>query len=639
MVYFKLKIIFYIIIFISKIFCHNTEEHFRRKCRERCDNINPTCGHKCSKLCNESCGYCLMPILQQLKCGHSQSSPCYVPIDDIVCLNQCERILPCGHRCGNLCSAECNDKSCKVKIKKSLVCGHVTEIACSKDVKLGTCPVPCLTILSCGHKCPGNCSKCFEGTLHVRCQKKCQKILICGHECQGLCGENCPPCKRKCDYQCCEAKCTLLCGEKCYPCKAPCRYECPHSKCKLLCMEICDRKCDLPCSKMNEICGHPCIGVCGEKCPKLCRLCQKNHEIFNIFFGEEDVEDARFYELQCGHIFEVNGLDKYMDLENQKRNGAVKYIGCPKCRTKITKSNRYQQYIKETLFDINVIKEKIINFYLVTEGDLITLNNRNTEVKLKISKKQHLLTMQETKKKLNDYVKTMNEEINYFIKQKDKYLRRKEYDSLLNHVNLIEDYLELLHYALDSKTNLASYEASLFESQVVSLGKFYLFDYESKYDGLFWRDIKRKLDSLIYYKEYHLLERMRDSAGIKAGKSKIFSTKFYLSDEALEFHKNILISFQIPTRQEQIDVIKVLNLTAGHVYKCPNGHYYVIGECGGAMEESVCIECKAAVGGHNHNLTTGNSHTGDLDGSTYAAYSQGAQEALIQNIINEQGLN
>lgn len=132
---------------------------------------------------------------------------------------------------------------------------------------------------------------------------------------------------------------------------------------------------------------------------------------------------------------------------------------------------------------------------------------------------------------------------------------------------------------------------------------------------------------------------MKNSPAVQAGKSKIFSTKFYLSDEALEFHKNLLNSFHILTRQEQKQIIQVLNLTAGHVFKCPNGHYYVIGDCGGAMEESVCIDCKAVVGGHNHNLVAGNLHTGDLDESRHAAYSEGAQQALIQNLLNGGNFN
>ncbi|OAQ22439.1 hypothetical protein K457DRAFT_84860 [Linnemannia elongata AG-77] len=45
---------------------------------------------------------------------------------------------------------------------------------------------------------------------------------------------------------------------------------------------------------------------------------------------------------------------------------------------------------------------------------------------------------------------------------------------------------------------------------------------------------------------------------------------------------------------------------AGHFFRCPNGHSYVIGECGGAMQESTCPECGAPVGGRSHQLAAGN---------------------------------
>lgn len=39
-------------------------------------------------------------------------------------------------------------------------------------------------------------------------------------------------------------------------------------------------------------------------------------------------------------------------------------------------------------------------------------------------------------------------------------------------------------------------------------------------------------------------------------------------------------------------IIKAIGLSSGHWYECPNGHPYVIGECGGAMEKTKCPECK-----------------------------------------------
>ena len=50
----------------------------------------------------------------------------------------------------------------------------------------------------------------------------------------------------------------------------------------------------------------------------------------------------------------------------------------------------------------------------------------------------------------------------------------------------------------------------------------------------------------------------------------------------------------------------------GHMMRCPNGHAYFIGTCGGAMEESRCPECGATIGGRNHVLAAGNTAAGVL---------------------------
>ncbi len=43
----------------------------------------------------------------------------------------------------------------------------------------------------------------------------------------------------------------------------------------------------------------------------------------------------------------------------------------------------------------------------------------------------------------------------------------------------------------------------------------------------------------------------------------------------------------------------------GHWYTCPNGHPYVIADCGGATMESTCPECGAVIGGEGHRLRAG----------------------------------
>ncbi|KAH7108419.1 P-loop containing nucleoside triphosphate hydrolase protein [Auriculariales sp. MPI-PUGE-AT-0066] len=61
------------------------------------------------------------------------------------------------------------------------------------------------------------------------------------------------------------------------------------------------------------------------------------------------------------------------------------------------------------------------------------------------------------------------------------------------------------------------------------------------------------------------------------------------------------------SREDKIMIIRSLQLShVGHFYMCPNGHTYVIGECGGAMQASSCPECGARIGGGGHTLDSTN---------------------------------
>ena len=59
-----------------------------------------------------------------------------------------------------------------------------------------------------------------------------------------------------------------------------------------------------------------------------------------------------------------------------------------------------------------------------------------------------------------------------------------------------------------------------------------------------------------------------------------------------------------------------MGLSKGHWNKCPNGHYYVIGECGGAMEESKCPDCGSKIGGHDHKLLADNKFAKEFGGTS-----------------------
>ena len=66
---------------------------------------------------------------------------------------------------------------------------------------------------------------------------------------------------------------------------------------------------------------------------------------------------------------------------------------------------------------------------------------------------------------------------------------------------------------------------------------------------------------------------------------------------------------------------------ATHSFVNFTGHIYCIADCGGAMAESKCPECKETIGGKNHMLRNGNAVATEMDGARFGAWSQQANMA------------
>jgi len=86
--------------------------------------------------------------------------------------------------------------------------------------------------------------------------------------------------------------------------------------------------------------------------------------VTEIYFGTEDGPDARFVELaDCGHVFEVDMMDQWMDQSEtapDEKPVDVQLNLCPKCSVPIRTSLRYGNIIKKILADSEPIKQKIV---------------------------------------------------------------------------------------------------------------------------------------------------------------------------------------------------------------------------------------------------------------------------------------
>ena len=612
--------------------CHpSSHENF--KCEKPCARNIVGCnvlGHKCLKLCYEMCdNNCMYPVERVLNCGHKKDLPCSDDPDIAKCKEQCEKTLICGHRCQAVCSAPCT-KLCMQLVKKTdLSCGHENTIACSATQK--DCRVPCEALLECGHHCVGKCGECIQGRVHKKCAQDCNRNLICLHQCKGKCAKDCPPCKEKCYRRCRHSTCEKNCGEVCVSCTESCLWECDHHKCTQLCGDMCDRpRCDEPC-KRKPTCGkdHVCRGLCGERC--VCTICNKNNgeDVRKILFGSEDEEDARFIMLKdCEHIFEYTALDRMMDTVDEE----IKPKVCPLCTVPIVKSLRYGNIIKTIYNDIDIIKRKIL-------GSTSEFEEKSMLVKKLVNNMVPKIDLIPMNMKSNS--------IEHAWKNIVAYVNGRRNNTFVSGISLLEFEMRLLeNWIRISK----SYESALgyqcpstshkeFESEMQHVLSRILVLPSYTGEGIL-RQLNLELERLSLKRIVLVLKlncvRLeftldQEDEEILSKIQKVLRYKDIIEQSHLEKLKEGITDIYSRNPQlsplseeEKIQIVQAIGLKRGHWFKCPNGHFYAIGECGGAMQQSNCPDCNAVIGGQNHQLANDNELAPEMDGASFPAWSDQA---------------
>ncbi|KAF6089884.1 zinc finger NFX1-type containing 1 [Phyllostomus discolor] len=603
--------------------CHPYDPlHKKFQCMKPCQKVICKDRHRCPLVCFQECQPCQVKVPKViLRCGHEQMVPCSLPESDFCCQEPCSKVLKCGHRCSHPCGESCV-RLCSEMVTVKLKCGHSQQVKCGnvEDLKYDLpvkCTTKCGAILDCGHRCPGSCHSCFEGRFHERCQQPCKRLLICSHKCQEPCIGECPPCQRTCQNRCVHSQCKKKCGELCSPCVEPCVWRCQHYQCTKLCSEPCNRPpCYVPCTKLLA-CGHPCIGLCGEPCPTKCRVCHQE-EVTQIFFGFEDEPDARFVQLEdCSHIFEVQALDQYMN-EQKDDEVAIRLKVCPMCQVPIRKNLRYGTSIKQRLEEIEMVKEKI-------QGSAGEIATSQEKLKVLLEGKSLLHQM------LPGDVLMLTEKL------AQKNLSVKDLGLVENYINFYDylarlwDSLKKVHFSEQSKVRTRLNQVHEW------LAKKRLSFTSQELD-----DLQSEIQRLTYLVD--LLTRCKMAEGKVSGTvaeevcivRRILegTCKFTQKDEQLVQKKMEALKASLPcsglgiSERERVQIVKAIGLPLGHWFKCPNGHIYVIGDCGGAMQRSTCPECKEVIGGVNHTLERSNELASEMDGAQHAAWSDTANNLM-----------
>lgn len=97
--------------------------------------------------------------------------------------------------------------------------------------------------------------------------------------------------------------------------------------------------------------------------------------------GNEDEEDAIYVMLEdCTHIFESTDLNHWMELDGDEIKAKV----CPRCKTTIKRSGRYNNVLKRNMQDL--VKVKTMSYgtdkenrykQIISEQKLSAINEEN----------------------------------------------------------------------------------------------------------------------------------------------------------------------------------------------------------------------------------------------------------------------
>lgn len=341
-------------------------------------------------------------------------------------------------------------------------------------------------------------------------------------------------------------------------------------------------------------------------------------EVTQIFFGFEDEPDARFVQLEdCSHIFEVQALDRYMN-EQKDDEVAIRLKVCPICQVPIRKNLRYGTSIKQRLEEIEIIKEKIQG----SAGEIATSQERLKALLERKSLLHQLLP--------EDFLMIKEKLAQKNLSVKDLGLV-ENYISFYDHLASLWDSLKKMHVLeqkrvrtrLDQVHEWLAKKRLSFTSQELS-------------------DLRSEIQRLTYLvnllTRYKIAEKkVKDSIAVEVYSIQNIlekTCKFTQEDEQLVQEKMEALKATLPcsglgiSEEERVQIVSAIGYPRGHWFKCRNGHIYVIGDCGGAMERGTCPDCKEVIGGTNHTLERSNQLASEMDGAQHAAWSDTANNLM-----------
>ncbi|KJE90624.1 hypothetical protein CAOG_001908 [Capsaspora owczarzaki ATCC 30864] len=570
---------------------------------------------ECTEICGQQLQGCLHPCESNC-CGTRPHPPCSF---------RCKRTQPCGHECGGTCHPASNCPACTKPCER-----HCEHSCCSKD-----CGDACsLCVERCTWSCPHGdpcIMPCDAPCSKLPCDKRCERQLDCGHQCPGVCGESCPEPEEWC-LECLKQATQLR----------------PHSGLRR------------PNAQQPDAASESVLKTWNLDAVVDLSEMKKACEI-------DPTEDPLIF-LGCGHAFAMSTMDGITSLrEFYKHNGQqwhdVRVLPsrsertmpkCPTCRSLITKDKRIYRYGRVTgalrldsteLLHLQQSRRLSAALASVVQASPVERIKLQQDISSAFDQlpgwraaSQHELL----------FARFWCIHRAYFLATYDPLSRISQaIASAISRAGSANPAIMPTMRAEQAHQNeLARRPTADVSSRVracallCDLSRY--FTAETVYSSSVWqviddtvrRGLKLAQDGQLWplllslqtaYLNLLLsrtrgpdqveglfqtqvpdLQRLLASHQFQPGevqdaKALIEKVNLLRDPTTALLHKNNL------TLKEFKEIAAATNLsTNGHWYTCPNGHPYVVGECGGPMAMAVCPECQAPIGGSNHISAAGN---------------------------------
>lgn len=304
---------------------------------------------------------------------------------------------------------------------------------------------------------------------------------------------------------------------------------------------------------------------------------------------------------------------------NEKENEvAIKLKVCPICQVPIRKNLRYGTSIKQRLEEIEIVKEKI-------QGSAVEIASSQEWLKA-LLESQSLLSQ------------VLPED---FLMLKEKLTQK---NLSVKDLGLVENYINFYGHLAglwESLEKVCVLEQKKVRTRLEQVHE-WLAKKRLSFTSQELDDLRSEIQRLTYL--VNLLARCKIAEGKVRGSiaEEVYSVrrilegtcKFTQEDEQLVQKKMEALKTTLPcsglgiSEEERVQIVKAMGFPRGHWFKCPNGHIYVISDCGGAMQRGTCPDCKEVIGGMNHTLESSNQLASEMDGAQHAAWSDTANNLM-----------